>query len=162
MNILPFAFSIGTFTLDEPSDAFIMGPFNPLASIIGQSLAMHENNPFSTMAMGPITTTEFPDARTGQPKRFMRKRTRSEQHGTCSICIESVNRLAHAILLPCGHCFHRTCIFSVLTTSTLGSNSMMRCPLCRHMLDRYDLQRGNSFWDGNSVKMNCPRVWNVH
>jgi hypothetical protein len=148
MNGLPFAFSIGTFTLDGQSDTLMMGPFNPLASIIGQSLAWHDHTPSTNIEVGPITTTEFPDTLMGHGKRFMRKRTRSDQCGHCSICIEHIKQMTRAISLPCGHCFHRICIFAVLTTSTLGSNSMMRCPLCRYRLDRYDLHRGNSFSGG--------------
>lgn len=42
--------------------------------------------------------------------------------------------------LPCQHSFHAPCLWGVLTNLCLGSHSMMRCPLCRYSVDRYDLQ----------------------
>ncbi|KFG47074.1 zinc finger, C3HC4 type (RING finger) domain-containing protein, partial [Toxoplasma gondii FOU] len=43
----------------------------------------------------------------------------------CAICIEDFVPTALVRLLPCGHVFHRTCIDSWFTRSTL-------CPLCLH------------------------------
>jgi hypothetical protein len=133
MNILPMAFSIGTFTLDVPPED-IFPSFNPLVSMIGHAL----NHNHVDHSPGPITTTEFPDK---QPR--MRKRTRhpaSVAPETCSICLDTIDDTSRTIQMPCGHIFHRMCVFSVLTTTTYGSDSMMRCPMCRYKLDRHDLQ----------------------
>jgi hypothetical protein len=145
MNALPF--SIGTFFTDSPMDAFIMGPFNPLAAILGHSMIIHEHNHIQSRSVGPVITTEFPDTAATQRKR---KRVTSSpnpnQSHECSICLEPVVSLdtgvALSITFPCKHVFHRVCVFAVLTTSTLGSDSMMRCPMCRYKLDRHDLGGG--------------------
>jgi hypothetical protein len=42
--------------------------------------------------------------------------------------------------LPCGHHMHRVCAFGLLTMPALGSGGMMRCPICRGTIDRYDLR----------------------
>ena len=131
MNFVPFALSIGTFAADSHADAFMLGPFNPLASILSQSMLLQEHT--HARSVGPIITTEFPD--TGHKRKRGRRPT-----GECSICLDPV--LGRAITLPCGHVFHRICVFAILTTSTLGSDSMMRCPLCRYKLDRYDVGGG--------------------
>ena len=91
MNILPLAFSIGTFTMDVPHDGMFHS-FNPLASVIGHAL----NSNTMDHSPGPITTTEFPDI---QPKAN-RKRTRHTAATagcsvsaceTCSICLDAIN-----------------------------------------------------------------------
>ena len=146
MNAMPFTLSIGTFTMDSPLDAFMMGPFNPLASILGHSMIMHEQNHLQARSVGPVITTEFPD--TVKPtllkrKRVTRKTAKEDLTCECSICLEPVVVSCRSdIKLPCGHVFHRICVFAILTTSTLGSDSMMRCPLCRYKLDRHDLEGG--------------------
>lgn len=41
--------------------------------------------------------------------------------------------------LPCRHRLHGKCLWGILTSTSLGAVSMMRCPLCRQSMDRYDL-----------------------
>lgn len=105
----------------------------------------------------PISTATFPDRTRPPPPRVnkqarvcrryrrrgkvvtqsvLRKRLRNEE--SCAICLETVTPVFGATL-PCHHTFHRLCLFSVLTAPALGSNSMLRCPLCRASVDRHDL-----------------------
>lgn len=43
------------------------------------------------------------------------------------------------VLAACGHELHAGCLWGILPSLCLGAESMMRCPLCRHPIDRYDL-----------------------
>lgn len=147
MNILPLAFSIGTISFDLQHGGMLPS-FNPLASIIGHTLGSMNN--MDNLPV-PITTTEFPDIQKGHRRLGKRIRTSVQlvlcppTIENCPICLED---MTDTIQIPCGHTFHRICIFSVLTTTTMGSDSMMRCPLCRYRLDRYDLLRVNFFERG--------------
>ena len=82
----------------------------------------------------PISTSDFPD------RRRPRKRSRPVPDADCAICLESARRGAPTLSLPCAHTFHRTCLFAVLTAPVLGACSMLRCPMCRSSVDRYDLR----------------------
>ena len=54
---------------------------------------------------------------------------------TCSICHEEMNAHdADVSRLPCGHCFHKTCVTKWLVYGSL------RCPLCNHEVGRSDSQ----------------------
>lgn len=100
----------------------------------------------------PLPSTTMPDPEPPPPPRMTRRRYRRRgrvvmqtvprkrlrDEDTCAICLESVLKTS-ALMLPCHHTFHRLCLFAVLTAPALGSNSMLRCPLCRATLDRYDL-----------------------
>ena len=57
----------------------------------------------------------------------------------CVVCLEALPPRG-TLTLPCKHVFHRTCIFSVLTSPVLGACSMLRCPMCRMSVDRHDLR----------------------
>jgi hypothetical protein len=57
----------------------------------------------------------------------------------CVICLEPVVGATTLLTLPCGHAFHRVCVFAVLTAPVLGACSMFRCPMCRASVDRHDL-----------------------
>jgi hypothetical protein len=112
----------------------------------------------------PITTTSFPDRPAADPpvhpattraakRRSSRRRARTDEDPVvrkksraggggpdgCAICLESLDAASPAAVLPCAHSYHRRCLFAVLTAPTLGSCSMVRCPLCRASVDRYDL-----------------------
>ena len=84
----------------------------------------------------PMSTIDFPDKRRGRRAR-KRLRTAALLASDCAVCLEDLP--SSALPLPCGHRFHRACIFAVLTSPVLGACSMMRCPMCRAAVDRHDL-----------------------
>lgn len=47
--------------------------------------------------------------------------------GSCSICLEDFETAARALIMPCGHAFHETCLKEWLRRSH-------SCPLCRFLL----------------------------
>lgn len=53
---------------------------------------------------------------------------------TCSICHEEMDGHDDVSRLPCGHCFHKTCVTKWLVYGSL------RCPLCNHEVGRSDSQ----------------------
>jgi hypothetical protein len=57
----------------------------------------------------------------------------------CSVCLEPV-RGGGGARLPCGHRLHPRCLYGLLTLPVLGAGGMMRCPMCRYAVDRYDLR----------------------
>lgn len=87
----------------------------------------------------PVCTADFPDAHKGVRHTSPPLPQKQRRLTNCSICLESM-RPVRSLTLPCGHTHHRVCIFSVLTVPVLGAQSMLRCPLCRYSLDRYDLR----------------------
>lgn len=97
----------------------------------------------------PMTTSSFPFQNT--PRRRAGKRTRGAPVASrgrrchsdptdCPVCLETVcGSDPHTATLPCGHSMHSVCANGLLTLPVLGADSMMRCPLCRCTVDRYDL-----------------------
>jgi hypothetical protein len=93
----------------------------------------------------PLSTTGFP-----LPRLRLLRPARSNKRGRCaggggaggadcSVCLEPV-RGATGSRLPCGHRLHQRCLYGLLTLPVLGAGGMMRCPMCRYALDRYDLR----------------------
>lgn len=104
----------------------------------------------------PISTVDFPLPSLPRTRKrtlssVMRCRSKSLRAAdTCCVCLdplwssttgggETVNNEAR--LPACQHCLHVRCLWAVLTGPSLGADSMMRCPLCRQSLDRYDLRQ---------------------
>lgn len=88
----------------------------------------------------PISTAAFPDLRRSIPpargtKRALRS---SPADGCCCVCLETLFPNAVATLPSCHHQLHRRCLFGVLSSGALGAQGMVRCPLCRAAVDRYD------------------------
>jgi hypothetical protein len=111
--------------------ATILGTlFLPSLSVV------HLPSPFSIVPQvpSPLSTASFPD-RTG-PGRKRRRRT-GQPVNDCPICIGPLT--GSIAYLACGHGFHRQCLFGLLTPPVLGASSMLRCPMCRAPIDRYDL-----------------------
>lgn len=92
----------------------------------------------------PLSTSGFPLARRSCSKRWRETdppTARSFQAENCPVCLETVKAGSTAdTVLPCGHHMHRACAYGLLTLPVLGADAMMRCPLCRCTLDRYDLE----------------------
>lgn len=93
----------------------------------------------------PLTTTGFPLPRFsgrcmtgGSEPSAKRMRMVDGSIPVCPICLEDVTTAW--ICLPCGHRMHRICAYGLLTMPALGSGGMMRCPMCRDTIDRYDLK----------------------
>lgn len=94
----------------------------------------------------PLTTTGFPLPRfsggrftvDGREPSTKRPRLADGSIPVCPICLEDVT--SAWMCLPCGHRMHRVCAYGLLTLPALGSGGMMRCPMCRDTIDRYDLQ----------------------
>lgn len=88
-------------------------------------------------------------------RRQRRRKTESQLVNNCSICLtflrpctrvcvaaKKLDPVGHSptpVTFPCGHAFHRGCVHQLLTAPTIGPSAMMRCPMCRAPLDRYDL-----------------------
>lgn len=94
----------------------------------------------------PVCTSDFPDTPDPLPVtskvlavRCPTKRKRTGTCQDCCICLETVSPNI-AATLPCGHAFHRLCLFSLMTYPVLGARSMVHCPMCRYALDRYDIR----------------------
>lgn len=86
--------------------------------------------------LSPVVTLDF----NWNKPRICRKRCRvaPDTDTNCSICLESMDR-NNAVQLPCKHYLHVLCMVSLLPGMALGSRSMVRCPMCRYDIDRYDL-----------------------
>lgn len=95
--------------------------------------------PLETHTISPVVTSDF----VWNKARMMRKRRRSSMTlpdgGTCCVCLEPMTK-TKVVELPCHHHIDLLCLASVIPNVGLGSRSMIRCPLCRYELDRYDLQ----------------------
>ena len=142
------AFNITTITLNRPPpwatvDGDELPPDAHAASILSALLlpSMFYPVPRPPLLPTPLSTTEFPD-------RIARKRPKGKRRRSpaascearfCAICLEPLvdARIAE---LPCGHAFHRCCVFGLLTAPALGSASMLTCPLCRGTIDRYTVR----------------------
>lgn len=104
-----------------------------------------------TSLPGPLSTVAFPfpPAKTwhapGTPSgQRQRKRARSaastNRQSVCCVCLEPTGEVqAPSASLGCNHCLHSLCLWGVLTNPCLGANSMMRCPMCREVVDRHGL-----------------------
>ena len=96
--------------------------------------------PFSLPPPAPVTTAAFPDGR-GAGRRPGRGQKRPRKGPACCICLEPLwSGDRRQLRLPCGHRFHNPCAYNLLTAGSLGAESMLRCPLCRRTVDRYDLR----------------------
>lgn len=89
----------------------------------------------------PISTSDFPDH---PPPRGATVRTRNgrgkrSRGDCCPVCLELAGTAANLITMPCAHTMHRLCVFALLTAPVLGARSMLRCPMCRYTLDKYDV-----------------------
>ena len=100
----------------------------------------------------PVSTADFPDSgamslmpsrsphtRPTTTSRCATKRKRHVPAPDCCIYLETVSS-GLAATLPCEHVLHRLCLFSLMNSPVLGALSMVRCPLCRYAIDRYDLR----------------------
>lgn len=89
----------------------------------------------------PLSTTGFPlpRLRVLPSRRANKKRGRNGTATDCSVCLNPV-RGAGGARLPCGHRLHHRCLYGLLTLPVLGAGGMMRCPMCRYAVDRYDLR----------------------
>ena len=107
--------------------------------------------PAPQQLVGSLTTSEFPmpcgRKRTRRGTRLgIHHRGRHEAvpmgpppaNETCCVCLEEFHVLPTAVL-ACHHVLHEPCLWGLQTNNTLGASSMMRCPLCRHPLDRHSL-----------------------
>lgn len=96
--------------------------------------------------LSPISTSIFPDRERTKRIKGVRRGMRNVYYKRlwtrtkeCCICLEPIRRI-HICQLPCGHTMHRLCVCSLLNSLVHGSQSMLRCPLCRYELDRFSLQ----------------------
>lgn len=134
-------------------------PFLTASIPVFASLAL-DRQPSSLVSLGmpsPISTVDFPLPTA--VRRTKRKRTLpalARQRGrtivqfsgsyqapeTCCVCLDGLLlTAADEVELPgCRHRLHSRCLWAVLTGPSLGADSMMRCPMCRQALDRYDLR----------------------
>lgn len=120
--------------------------FAPL-SLLASSALLNTAAAAAAEAGGPapITTREFPWRR-GDRKRPLdsggakgRPRRRLDAgDDVCAVCLEPLHRQVG--LLPCQHRLHHACLWGILPLPALGASAMLRCPLCRHALDRHDLR----------------------
>lgn len=99
----------------------------------------------------PVSTTGFKAPRIRRTHRTPPPQVRprrapladDERHRgdkNCPVCLEPILRRPQHICLPCGHQMHGTCAFGLLNLPVLGASAMVRCPLCRAFLDRYDIE----------------------
>ena len=116
--------------LDEGLDAMLAGLLGPSgfmtaasSPILGRILV--------PQVPTPVTTCDFPD-------RTAARRGRKRSRDCCPVCLEVAGCVSSLTTLPCGHSLHRLCAFALLTAPVLGARSMLRCPLCRHPIDRHD------------------------
>lgn len=59
----------------------------------------------------------------------------------CPICIEPIIRKIDAYLTPCGHGFHKKCIFDAFETKWKTKwASQFHCPMCRCRLGQVDIE----------------------
>ena len=87
-----------------------------------------------------ISTTAFPPPPGWRPRKRGRRHQEVDDCGTCCICLETLaDADANNQLPSCSHVLHAHCLWGMLTSTVFGSGSMMRCPLCREEVDRYDL-----------------------
>lgn len=50
----------------------------------------------------------------------------------CPICLNCINKKSEAFLTPCGHSFHKKCIFTSFKSKCLENYyKQFRCPICR-------------------------------
>jgi hypothetical protein len=76
-----------------------------------------------------------------------------KQNEECSICLDKILKKSDAYLTPCGHSFHKLCIFKTLENKPFSS---LKCPNCRskignpELISRYsgetELDRLENFW----------------
>lgn len=86
------------------------------------------------------------------PCSFKRKRYIKPKED-CSICLDKIVKKTDAYLTPCGHSFHKLCIFKTLENKPFSS---LKCPNCRskignpELISRYsgetELDRLENFW----------------
>jgi hypothetical protein len=83
----------------------------------------------------------------------------------CSICLDGVLTKSSAYLSPCGHSFHKECIFKAYETKMLMKyGSQFRCPCCRgnigapEILERYD----NSLYNQATDYMDLLETFWLH
>jgi len=59
----------------------------------------------------------------------------------CPICMEDINTKKTAYLTPCGHSFHKKCIFNAFETKWQTKwASQFYCPICRSRLGQIDIE----------------------
>ena len=59
----------------------------------------------------------------------------------CPICIEPITTKVSAFLTPCGHGFHKKCIFDAFEAKWKTKwASQFKCPMCRSRLGQIDIE----------------------
>ena len=61
-----------------------------------------------------------------------------KQGEECSICLDPITTKNTSYLTPCGHSFHKTCIFNAFTAIARNKRNF-RCPNCRSNLGDPDI-----------------------
>lgn len=96
----------------------------------------------------------------------------------CPICLEKILIKKNALLTPCGHSFHKKCIFDAMETVTpLLKGNSVNCPMCRSKLgwsleelnNRYNSEPGSldeieNFWfrDGLVPRVICQTTEKIN
>ena len=143
-DVFPFS------TLDELlPDA---GPFG-LPSVLDSTLLsafLVSNSPMHAaipQLPTPVCTSDFPDGGRKRPRAApgpaavspAKRPCNPAAVADCCICLEPLGGSSEPATLPCKHSLHRLCLFSLMTYPVLGARSMVRCPMCRYAVDRYDI-----------------------
>ena len=74
-----------------------------------------------------------------------------KQGEECSICLENVMTKNTAYLSPCGHTFHKKCIFQAYESKMYSKwASVFRCPMCRQRINIPELSERYNLYNNNN------------
>lgn len=132
--------SVLTAPIWPPPTRWFYEAVNPWAAAPAGSLSLPQAVSTVEFPAPEVVRGRRPRRGTGTPSRNVRRRRGSptvpdEVRPLCCVCLDPVEDDA-AQLPECQHTLHARCLWGVLTPACLGASSMMRCPLCRHPLDR--------------------------
>ena len=80
---------------------------------------------------------------------------------SCPICYDKIIRKTDAYLTPCGHEFHKKCIFEAYVAKQCAKlHSNFKCPCCRLSLgtDIEEIIEKYNFWNGTELD-NLENFW---
>lgn len=145
----PFDFAIFMSPFDDgffqmPTHDFFMDNFasnftsnfeNPMTRIIFIQ-SMNNNQPQGNPPASKVSLDKLKKFKMTQ--EYCKKDKEKLEYPTCSICLMDVAQDQDAVLVPCGHIFHESCIIQWFTLH----NS---CPVCRFELptdnEQYEMER---------------------
>lgn len=87
-----------------------------------------------------------------QTKCDFKRKTYIKFGQECPICIEPIIRKQDAYLTPCGHGFHKKCIFDAFEAKWKTKwASQFYCPMCRCRLGQIDIENRYNYSNNNGL-----------